>query len=195
MINDVYIKYLLIENKQSTIWEVQERQRPQEGESICWEFHCEAGEPTAHIEPKSKKNILDKNLRILKVKYSRERRLSEPINLSYIIYLRCSIAGVNVRIASLIVWCLKGSLLIVSDHVAKGKQTSSIFKVPSDGLLCSFIESTTNRHMPAIKNTKNLKQWDIWSRLVVKFEWRVRNLGDLKKVSILMFTTVFVLFE
>ena len=170
MINDVYIKYLLIENKQSTIWEVQERQRPQEGESICWEFHCEAGEPTAHIEPKSKKNILDKNLRILKVKYSRERRLSEPINLSYIIYLRCSIPGVNVRIASLIVWCLKGSLLIVSDHVAKGKQTSSIFKVPSDGLLCSFIESTTNRHMPAIENAKNLKQWEIFD-LVLSWNW------------------------
>ena len=49
------IKYLGKVNKQSTIWEVQERQRPQEGESICWEFHCEAGEPTAHIEPKSKK--------------------------------------------------------------------------------------------------------------------------------------------
>ena len=160
MINDVYIKYLRIENKQTTIWEVQERQRPQEGESICWEFHCEAGEPTAHIEPKSKKNILDKNLRILKVKYSRERRLSEPINLSYIIYLRCSIAGVNVRIASLIVWCLKGSLLIVSDHVAKGKQTSSIFKVPSDGLLCSFIESTTKRHMPAIKIL------EIWNNVI-----------------------------
>ena len=105
------IKYLGEVNRQSTIWEVQERQRPQEGESICWEFHCEAGEPTAHIEPKSKKNILDKNLRILKVKYSRERRLSEPPYLFYMIYLRCSVAGVNIRIASLIVWCLTGLLL------------------------------------------------------------------------------------
>ena len=110
------------------------------------------------LSPSLKNDILGKDLMILKVKYSRESRLNESTNLFHIIYLRCSVAGVNVRIASLIVWCLKGSLLIVSDHVAKGKQTSSIFKVPSDGLLCSFIESTTNRHMPAMENTKNLKQ-------------------------------------
>ena len=63
------------------------------------------------LSPSLKKNILGKNLRILKVKYSRERRLSEPPYLFYMIYLRCSVAGVNIRIASLIVWCLTGLLL------------------------------------------------------------------------------------